>query len=758
MRGQQSSLYNGISNRSRGWKTRKMEPDVSAANPTILKWDGASRSSEVWDNLRRDPELWYRHGDCYVHLYGKGQSKRGPAFKIPFSTLLEAQCRPLINRYISDDIDPDDVTANNGPFQLFIPAPPQSDKRQSYNYHLTTRNFFAFIFRRSMAGETLGSALIGLMHCMAQFRSQIVDNVGDLMSYMDEEGYLDMNCQPNHALAMLRLSEEFQIRELYVNAFSHCCGMADMLLGSEYQLLSSMTRKSIRKARLGMEARLVQSSTMLRSFLLDELSEANMDMYPGARAHIERFRTLLHGLYAARFGYYPPQSRNSSNEIFEVDVLRTMRYDFEALYDYLVDEGFDTTRACPSLVKGGISALQSIQLFDDTYGLNTLPHPLPLLPEVTDSTMSSKRIFWVKKSNKADQSQRCKTLAALLVATNSRRTDVVKSPLVRAYRKFEEDSVYSPTKADRMERLGPSDARKVRWILIYAAYQTLRQVTEIPGEVQDTNVPYHLCIAKADIPPWPEERPDLLRLYTLSDQATCVSSLCSTDLTSRSSSPAPLSSLEIKPDIDYLATQRSEVSDRRANKLRRNSSLMDSIANPISRTSSSVCRSFSFLKSFHSETAVCGDGNGVETVHEDSATARGPSLSKYDNSTISSISDAAYSPNSYSNSDAGISDSSNTSASSSPTEPTSETWKNLQRQESVCTRCGHHELRNASSNPSLGSKQYAMGDQPPSDDSLIVQRVANVQIKTSSEPAPLNFRKNQYLGASDYVKAVVEAE
>ncbi|KAI1265173.1 hypothetical protein F5Y18DRAFT_60874 [Xylariaceae sp. FL1019] len=756
MHGQQSSLYNGVSSRSRGWKTRKTEkePDISATSSTILKWDGASRSSEVWDNLRRDPELWYRNGNCYVHLYGKGQSKRGPSFKVPFSTLLEAQCHPLINSYISDESDLDD--AKSGPFQLFIPAPPQSEKRQSYNYHLATRNFFAFIFRRSMAGETLGSALIGLMHSMAQFRSQTANNEDDLLNYMDEEGYLDMNCQPNHALAMLRLSEEFQIRELYINAFTHCCGMANLLLGSEYQLLSSMTRNSIRKARLEMERRLAQSSKMLRSFVQDELSEANMDLYPGARAHIERFRTLLHGLYAARFGYYPPQSGHSSNGIFEVDVLRTMRYDFEALYDYLVDEGFDTTRACPSLIKGGISALQSIQSFDARYGLNTLPHPLPLLPEVTETTISPRRISWVKKPSKTDPSQRCKTLAALLVATNSRRTDVVKSPLVRAYRKFEEDSVYSPTKADRMEGLGLSDARKVRWILIYAMYQILRQATEVPSEVQDTTAPYHLCIAKADIPSWPEQRPTLLRSHSLSGQVDCAPSLCSTDLTSRSSSPAP-PSLEIRPDIDYLANQRSEVRERTAGKLRRNPSLINSLANPMSRTSSSVRRSFSFLKPFHNETAVRGYANDMEKTHGGPAIARGPSLSHHDNNTISSISDASHSSLSYSNSDAGSSESSHTSVSSNVTQSTLETREISQQLESVCTRCGHHEFSNASSNPSLGSRQYTTGDRT-SNDRLIVQRLANVHIKTSFEPAPLNIRKNYHPNASDYVTSVMEAE
>lgn len=70
--------------------------------------------------------------------------------------------------------------------ELYIPAPPKSDKHQSYKYHLATRNFFAFIFRRSIVGEHLGTALITLMHSIYEFRTADADNVRDLISYLDE--------------------------------------------------------------------------------------------------------------------------------------------------------------------------------------------------------------------------------------------------------------------------------------------------------------------------------------------------------------------------------------------------------------------------------------------------------------------------------------------------------------------------------------------------------------------------------------------
>lgn len=127
--------------------------------------------------------------------------------------------------------------ARQSRIELFIPAPPRSTKQQAYQYHLATRNFIAYVFRRSMVGQNLGSALVTLMHSMHSFRSKNSDNVPDLMDYLDEEGYLNFRNHPVHALAVLHLAETFQLRDLYINAFAHCCGMSDQLFNvSEYQV------------------------------------------------------------------------------------------------------------------------------------------------------------------------------------------------------------------------------------------------------------------------------------------------------------------------------------------------------------------------------------------------------------------------------------------------------------------------------------------------------------------------------------------
>lgn len=107
-----------------------------------------------------------------------------------------------------------------------------ADKTQAFHYHLATRNFFAWVFRRSMVGEHLGGALVCLLHSMHEFRLGTEDNVEDMMDYLDEEGYLDLADRPDHALAVLHLAEFFHLKELYTRAFAHCVGMSRYIFTS----------------------------------------------------------------------------------------------------------------------------------------------------------------------------------------------------------------------------------------------------------------------------------------------------------------------------------------------------------------------------------------------------------------------------------------------------------------------------------------------------------------------------------------------
>jgi len=117
-------------------------------------------------------------------------------------------------------------------FELYIPAPPTASHARAFLYHAATRNFFAWIFGKSLVGIDLGSALVELLNSIVEFRSKNQDHVQDIVNYMDEEGYADMRNCPDHALAVLYLAEHFHFRDMWIDAFAHCTGMSERLPSS----------------------------------------------------------------------------------------------------------------------------------------------------------------------------------------------------------------------------------------------------------------------------------------------------------------------------------------------------------------------------------------------------------------------------------------------------------------------------------------------------------------------------------------------
>lgn len=210
--------------------------------------------------LFQDAELWSESGDCLVHLYGKGSSRRGPSFKIDFDLVKASSCGPLFTRFFaqmswgsprqsvaSAENSPDDECSSSAAsdsgysstcsldskFSIFIAVPDGASRDDSFSWHLTTRNFFAWLFDKPLAGNTLGQSLVDLLDRMVLFRSEKVDNVGELLAYAERMGYLHFAHAPDYALAFLHFAEHFQLRDLWLEAFAHCVGMNDDLYLSD---------------------------------------------------------------------------------------------------------------------------------------------------------------------------------------------------------------------------------------------------------------------------------------------------------------------------------------------------------------------------------------------------------------------------------------------------------------------------------------------------------------------------------------------
>ena len=159
--------------------------------------------------------------------------------------LLQARCLPLLDRFMQQDFDGSPLSEysssedggyfsqpNSRQYDIYIPPPPNTDRGQTFLYHMATRNFFAWVFGKSLVGTHLGGALVGLLNSMIEFRSEGEDSVQDLLDYMDEEGYADLRSSPNHALAVLFFAEHFHFKDLWVDAFAHCTGMHERLAAS----------------------------------------------------------------------------------------------------------------------------------------------------------------------------------------------------------------------------------------------------------------------------------------------------------------------------------------------------------------------------------------------------------------------------------------------------------------------------------------------------------------------------------------------
>lgn len=189
--------------------------------------------------IEQDPELWYPNGDCLVYLHNQGQSRRGPAFKISMDMLVKAGCTPVIERFLAYNLaeSPGSEADNEAYFgrshfklfALYIPAPSTAGREQAFLYHTATRNFFAWISRKPLVGLHLGGALVALLNIMNEFRFQGANNVQAITEYMEDEGYADIRNSPDHALAVLFFAEHFQFKDLWIDAFTHCCGMIERL-------------------------------------------------------------------------------------------------------------------------------------------------------------------------------------------------------------------------------------------------------------------------------------------------------------------------------------------------------------------------------------------------------------------------------------------------------------------------------------------------------------------------------------------------
>ncbi|KAI8937820.1 hypothetical protein NX059_005514 [Plenodomus lindquistii] len=568
----------------------------------IQRWAGLTRTVSDWDVLRRDPELYYADGDCYVHLHARGASQRGPSFCIPFRVLRQKKCSAMLSlcdAQITSSTYPTPRQLSKMPsslsspgeetstIQLFIPAPNDMSREESFRWHITTRNFFALLLAKPLVGEHMGQAFVDLQQRLFLFRPDQENNHQEFLDYLEDQGYRDLVECTDYALASLYYAEHFKLKVVWIDAFAHCVGMNESLvLSPEYAANSRLTKALLTRAHLEVDLRLNRVSTALGKFLQDDLSPTYFGITGTARSHLDYFRQFLHGFYVEKFGYWPPPSGVS----FPKALYKSMFYDFQSLYNYLVDTESTSSISMRRPASGGFCVLQNVNSFDRRHGFKAQPHPLPLLPVETSTPKRAESQKALRQFTLAAQHNKTHQLhpasAALAMATNVLDQVAASAKIVQAYMHFER--VYATSSSQRHEKISAIDARNVRWVLIYGTLQYLTSALRAPREVRDHESPeYPLCCV-AEQSSWHSD--SLMSTPLATPLITPSATAGQTSLNDQKSSFA------VEPDCnreDYFSSQSSTIAPSRQSSFRsfnpRSLSVRSSRRNSATLKSSQPC-------------------------------------------------------------------------------------------------------------------------------------------------------------------------
>lgn len=469
--------------------------------------------------LWQDSQLWFDDADCLVHFYARGVSQRGPSLRVPFNAVEKLNCSYLLDHCLHTRTTTSPASEDSGygsslstvseleksPHELYIPAPSSLTREQAFSYHLTTRNVFAYAVGRAVVGEKLSTALLDLWIRLLEWLPALTAR-SDYSAYLQEQGYLHFTENSEHALACLKFAEEGRFGDIWMDAFAHCAGMHERLfLSPEFPGLSNTTSALITRATLEMDLHIERVTRAVGGFLEEEFGPEYLGLSKAARDHLDHFRSCLHAFYVAKLGYFPPRESHP----WDKRPWRKMYQDFQRLYHYLADTESTSDLNTSRALTGGVCVVQNVQAFDERHGYQSLPHPLPLLPQPSTpqrrrsiNSQTTLRNLKLGRTNVTPEPV-LTPKQALAVATNDLSPET-NCLLVQEYQRFERQKLDS--------KLDLSEARKVRWLLIYSVLQMLISIMRGPKEVSDPETPtYPLCVLTNGCPSFSEEDVTLKR-------------------------------------------------------------------------------------------------------------------------------------------------------------------------------------------------------------------------------------------------------
>ncbi|CAL3970181.1 hypothetical protein PZA11_006459 [Diplocarpon coronariae] len=533
--------------------------------PLVYRWMGNRRPPQVWNKLRKDPELWDPNGDTLVFFgHETNHAKRDPpSFRLQSHVLEQTESRFLITLLREGSIDEDNtfsmppspisspgmrpaLVAPAGrsrhptpptsegsitgvfdgqiSYEVYFPVPRNESRPDTMRHQITTRNVFALLYQASLVGYNLYQALDDLHQRLGAYMPEHHDPAGMIIDYVLSRGLDDVREDPAAAAALLAWSEAVRWDEGWIEAYVHCTGMYHRLEGvPEFRHATPITRALLERASLEVQVRIHNCEVRLADFDFGDMWPVMSSRPPPARTAFERLQRFFQQHYQRTHGGWPPAPPAGHEQWLTRALSQQLQRDFGSLYDYLVDR--DVAWDCSEDRNGrkwnirhpenrafdadtpDLPFTDILIAFDNLHKFPHIPHPYPLVPESVPRRAEAKENpFKASKKPPRPEDKMAERKAALAYTESTNiyllGSDFVNNDLVDAYVRFE--------KSDRAGDVDPYAARRGRWVLIYGILQTLASVSvDTPNLRHTADVSYHLNPRLRGTPPWKGANPNV---------------------------------------------------------------------------------------------------------------------------------------------------------------------------------------------------------------------------------------------------------
>ena len=397
---------------------------------------------------------------------------------------------------------------------------------------VAVRNLFAFLGGKPLVATQHRSSFFDIfvelskLLTLYEFANSDGSTYGEVVttsfnSYISELGLADVRTSDSKTIEGVVLGERMKSVKLYHEAFTHCAGKHDSVLGlgsPSFQLISPVSVNRLSRAAMELNkhtatvSRILDTldfpsifSGIMTSKSADERKYVDFDQW---RVSFFAMRKHFLKFYKTHYKSWPPKATSKTTTGLNRKVLQEIYRDLCSVYDLLVDRSnISPTIAgdAPSDISSTMEARSSAirQIFSEYDRSSppvkpTIPFDLPMVPSLK-TTQQDFGTGNEKKDAKA-MSKRLKDdeIAKLLKASHC-DTETV-TPFAESFREFERKSAHSRNIREITER------RVGYWIFIYAMLQILPILVVDAPELQYVeDVEYFLCQPPRLDVPWAKD-------------------------------------------------------------------------------------------------------------------------------------------------------------------------------------------------------------------------------------------------------------